>query len=424
MNKLSHKIVSVMLSATTLVSLSGAILPAVAQAQSTADLQAQIAALLAQIQQLQAQLNAGSGTPSSSYNYTRDLTVGSRGADVTALQNLLANKGFLSVSATGYFGPLTKAALAAWQAANGITPSVGYFGPKTRAAVSAMAGPVAPTPPGSPTPSGPAVPAPASGLLVTLASDNPPPGSLIPSSSRNRVLRVTLTAGNSSPVTVTELKFKKVGVLSDSSVAGAYIQESGRVLAQYNSIASGVVSFANLSLTMAAGQSRTFDFSIDPAAGLTAGNTVSFSMNAATDVVAWDASNNAVAATGAFPVKGNIFTVTTVSNPSLATLTIASSSIGTNVTAGTTNNLIAAWNFTVGNSRVNLSSLKLTIIGSASKTDIKNVKLMVNGTQIGTTLASVGANGEAYFDASAAPGVMNTGSNNIQVYADIMGSPS
>ena len=48
--------------------------------------------LLAQIQQLQAQLNAAQGGGSSmstSYNFTRDLTVGSTGADVKALQQFL-----------------------------------------------------------------------------------------------------------------------------------------------------------------------------------------------------------------------------------------------------------------------------------------------------------------------------------------------
>ncbi|MBX4198505.1 peptidoglycan-binding protein [Candidatus Parcubacteria bacterium] len=68
--------------------------------------------------------------------YTRNLTVGSRGADVTALQAMLQAGNFLSVSPTGYFGSLTRAALAAWQASVGISPAAGYFGPITRARVS------------------------------------------------------------------------------------------------------------------------------------------------------------------------------------------------------------------------------------------------------------------------------------------------
>lgn len=70
--------------------------------------------------------------------YTRNLTVGSTGADVTALQSTLYAAGYLKVAPTGYFGSLTKAALAAWQASVGISPASGYFGPITRAYLATM----------------------------------------------------------------------------------------------------------------------------------------------------------------------------------------------------------------------------------------------------------------------------------------------
>lgn len=113
--------------------------PAPAQAQTNAELQTQIQALLAQIANLQAQMG-GTATVGTSYNFTMNLTIGSRGADVTALQNfLIANGQSIPAGATGYFGAQTKAALAAYQAANGIAPAVGYFGPITRAKVNASA---------------------------------------------------------------------------------------------------------------------------------------------------------------------------------------------------------------------------------------------------------------------------------------------
>jgi hypothetical protein len=113
----------------------------VAKADTTSDLQAQIASLLAQISSLQAQLGTTTTTSSSSMMFTTDLTIGSTGASVTALQNWLISKGFtISAGATGYFGAQTKAALAAYQAANGISPAAGYFGPITRAKVNAAAG--------------------------------------------------------------------------------------------------------------------------------------------------------------------------------------------------------------------------------------------------------------------------------------------
>jgi hypothetical protein len=110
-------------------------------AQTTAELTAQINSLLAMIAQLQAQIAGGAGAGSST-TFTTDLTIGSKGADVTALQTWLVGKGFLTMPAgvaMGYFGSLTQAAVAKYQVSAGITPAVGYFGPKTRAAVNALA---------------------------------------------------------------------------------------------------------------------------------------------------------------------------------------------------------------------------------------------------------------------------------------------
>ncbi|MEY4731855.1 MAG: trimeric autotransporter adhesin, partial [Candidatus Parcubacteria bacterium] len=140
---MSKKLISATLTATTSVWLSGAmLLMPVAHAQSVDALQAQIASLLAQITALQAQIGASSGG-SMSYTFTRDLTVGSKGDDVKALQQFLNSHG-AQVAASGagapgsestYFGALTKAAVAKWQTAQNISPAAGYFGPKTRAAV-------------------------------------------------------------------------------------------------------------------------------------------------------------------------------------------------------------------------------------------------------------------------------------------------
>lgn len=107
-----------------------------AKAATTAELEAQIAALMAQIQAM-----SGSTTSSASVTFSKDLTLGSSGADVTALQNWLIKGGYsIAAGATGYFGAQTQAALAKYQAAVGITPAAGYFGPVTRAKVNAAGG--------------------------------------------------------------------------------------------------------------------------------------------------------------------------------------------------------------------------------------------------------------------------------------------
>ncbi|OHA15111.1 MAG: hypothetical protein A3G52_04330 [Candidatus Taylorbacteria bacterium RIFCSPLOWO2_12_FULL_43_20] len=85
--------------------------------------------------------------------FTRDLTIGSTGDDVVALQSILVAGGYLTIPAgvaPGYFGGLTRAALAKWQAAMNISPAVGYFGPISRAAIGGTpAAPIA-TVPGCP----------------------------------------------------------------------------------------------------------------------------------------------------------------------------------------------------------------------------------------------------------------------------------
>jgi Putative peptidoglycan binding domain len=402
-----------------------------ARAQSTADLNAQIQMLLAQIAQLQAQMNGSTGGSSTSCTtFTRSLTIGSTGSDVKALQMFLnSHNAVIAASGAGsmgnestYFGGLTKAALAKFQAAQGISPAVGYFGPLTMAKVNSMCTTTGGGPVGGGTP------VPGAGLSVGLSSQNPGAGSLISSGSsaaaRVPVLAVNFTAGTASGVTVSDVSFTKNGVLSDSSISGAYLVENGKVLAQYNSVSMGKVNFSNLGLSIAAGQTRTLWLAIDPAAGLSAGNTVSFSLASASDVKAWDANNAAINVSGVLPASGNIFTVTSVSNPSLATFSLSSSSIGTEVTAGTNDNVVGAWNFTIGNSKVWLKGINFKVIGSANKNDLRNVKLYVNGTQVGSALSSVAADGTAYFDLGSSAASLNTGSNSVQVHADIAGSPS
>jgi hypothetical protein len=64
-----------------------------------------------------------------------NLTIGSTGESVVALQTALLSQGYLTMPAgvsMGYFGGLTKSAVAKWQAANGVSPAVGYFGSISR----------------------------------------------------------------------------------------------------------------------------------------------------------------------------------------------------------------------------------------------------------------------------------------------------
>lgn len=78
------------------------------------------------------------------FNFVRNLDVGMSGEDVAELQTYLQEKGFLYVPlgvAKGYFGAVTKSAVAAYQNAYGIVPymgNYGYFDAVTRLHVTSM----------------------------------------------------------------------------------------------------------------------------------------------------------------------------------------------------------------------------------------------------------------------------------------------
>jgi sortase A len=80
--------------------------------------------------------------PAAGFVFTQNLSIGTRGNDVAVLQRFLIAGGYLKIStSTGYFGPVTAAALGAWQASVGISPSVGYFGPVSREKINTRGGP-------------------------------------------------------------------------------------------------------------------------------------------------------------------------------------------------------------------------------------------------------------------------------------------
>jgi len=82
---------------------------------------------------------ASAQTQSSTQNFYRNLTIGDTGADVSLLQSTLISHGYLAIAnPTGYFGAITSAAVAQWQASAGL-PSTGYFGPLSRAAIAIFA---------------------------------------------------------------------------------------------------------------------------------------------------------------------------------------------------------------------------------------------------------------------------------------------
>lgn len=130
--------------------------PAPVPVSSSAQLYAQAQALLARVQQLQAQLGASGATSgggdvvldsSSCPLIGRTLNAGSSGDDVSRLQQFLARDSSIYPEGlvTGYYGALTEAAVKRWQVKYNIvssgtpeTTGYGQVGPRTAAAISLL----------------------------------------------------------------------------------------------------------------------------------------------------------------------------------------------------------------------------------------------------------------------------------------------
>jgi peptidoglycan hydrolase-like protein with peptidoglycan-binding domain len=107
-----------------------------AKAVTVEELQAQIAALMAQIQQLSGGSSVVTSAPAVTYAHSATLRVGARGPQVVSLQNALNAAGFSVGSADGAFGQMTATAVRNFQMAKGLTADA-IVGPATAAALNA-----------------------------------------------------------------------------------------------------------------------------------------------------------------------------------------------------------------------------------------------------------------------------------------------
>ncbi len=137
------------------LALGAVVVPASASALTANEILQALSADPALLSQLQALLGgtattggtSSAGSLAAVQALTKDLTIGSKGADVTALQTWLVEEGYMVMPVgvpMGYFGTLTQKALAQWQAENAVTPAAGYFGPKTRGVIATLSSTVTP----------------------------------------------------------------------------------------------------------------------------------------------------------------------------------------------------------------------------------------------------------------------------------------
>ena len=365
---------------------------------------------------------AGGTTSTVSATFTRSLKVGSTGSDVKDLQKFLNSKGY-TVAATGpgsagnettSFGPGTRAALAKYQAANGISPAVGYFGPTTMKAVNAAAGGTTTT---TTTTGGTTttVVVPAGTALVVSSPEQPAAGLAPENAARVPFTKFVLTAG-SGDVVVNNLTVERGSLGSDSAFAGVILlDENGMQVGVSKTFNSNHQANLGEAFTVKAGTSKTMTIAGNMAANndARAGEIVSVKLLAV---------NTSATVSGSLPIVGAAHTIN--STLSLGTVTTERGPLDPNAAAtknvGAAGYTFSAIRVTAGSQEdVRVHSIRWNQASSVGASDLANVKTIVDSTEYATTLS---ADGKFYSSSFGSGIVIAKGLNKeFSIKADIVG---
>lgn len=380
--------------------------------------------LLAQIAQLQAQLvslqgGSTSGSTGVSYNFTRNLQVGSTGEDVRMLQKALNASADTRVASTGagspgaettYFGPATKAAVIKFQnkyasevlTPSGLTAGTGFVGPASRAKLNSMST-------GTGTGTGTGTTPVTGAMSATLAATSPMQGAVIAGQALANLAEYTFTNGSGVESVVTKVVVNRGGISNDSAFTNVYLYEGGKRISDSATVSNGIITFndgAGL-FRIPNGGTKTISVRADISSSAT-GQVLGVELASVT-------ANTTVS--GSFPIKGSYMSVATAT---LATADFNSTTLPS-ASSVAPQNEYTVWQNTVsiGNHAVNLRSVSLRNVGSIATGDINNFKLYVDGVQI-STAAGMDSNGYVTFDLST-PKRLETGGRVIKVVGDIIG---
>ena len=259
------------------------------------------------------------------------------------------------------------------------------------------------------------------GLSVSLDPATPAAGS-VAESAKVVFARLDLTAGN-SPVTVNSLAVHRLSLSSDSDVQNVYIynEQTGLQLA-VGSINTGVVTFSGTPLlTVPANSTVVLSVRADMGAygTATAGDTIGYGLVSAGDIQSYIGSNP-VNVSGNFPVNGNMFTIAYVSG--IGKLLVTSpSTLASTVNPGTLQTNVGYFSFAGSNQPLAITMLHFTMIGSVTNTNLQNINLFANATQVGSTM-QLGSDNTVTFNLANSPLVIPSGQTVLLwLRADVQG---
>lgn len=222
-------------------------------------------------------------------------------------------------------------------------------------------------------------------LTVSLASDTPAAATVPKNAASVPLAKFNLRAGTSA-VTVDGLHIRRVGVGATSDFSNVYLYDgNGNRLTTGRTINSStnVVEFNGLNLNVAAGQTFSVVLVGDFSNPATTGGQHAFELTSGSSVVLIGSG----AVSGSFPVRGNVFTVGTIS---AGTLVVQKGVTPSNPNIGAQNAEISNFRLTANTNDIEVRRITLLQAGSVSNSDLKNLTLWTGATQVASTPALMG----------------------------------
>jgi peptidoglycan hydrolase-like protein with peptidoglycan-binding domain len=233
---------------------------------------------------LAALASTASAQTTTCYSFTLNHKLGNVGGEVMMVQKFLNMSAATQIAATGAgsaglettrFGGLTKAAVAKFQAANGVSPVSGYWGPLTRAKANALEAARCANNNNSNNNTTPAT------GDATLAAAPQPGNSLAPAgAARVPFTKFTVTAG-STAVTLNSVTVERGGLASDTAFANVILlDDMGNQLGTEKVLNSNHQATIGTPVVIPAGSTKTFTVAANMATSTTtsAGQVAVFSV--------------------------------------------------------------------------------------------------------------------------------------------------
>src|SRR5581483_593609 len=228
----------------------------------------------------------------------------------------------------------------------------------------------------------------------------------------------TFVNPTNAAIMVSNLSFKRIGVSNDATINNVYLYNGVQRLTDSAGISASAFNF-NMPggiFTVPAGGTYTVSVRADIASG-TSGQQIGAQLVSVGATGTLDTSTS-------FPI--NSFTQS-ISNATLATVDFSSSA--NTIPAATSispQSSFTLWQNTVSVSQNAswLKSMRFTNLGSADNTAVTNLRLYVDGVQVGASVPSMASDRTVTFDLSASPVSLATQSHVVKVLGDVVGGAS